>query len=68
VAGEGLPSVVTLVPAGGAADPGTAEAPAEPAAAVTAATDAVPPVLAAVLAAAVATVLVWTWGRLRRRG
>ncbi len=68
VAGEGLPSVVTLVPAGGAADPGTPEAPAEPAAAVTAATDAVPPVLAAVLAAAVATVLVWTWGRLRRRG
>ncbi|MCW2696912.1 MAG: uncharacterized protein JWR62_1997 [Modestobacter sp.] len=67
VAGEGLPSVVTLVPVTGETAQGTPVAPAEPTTAVAAGTGTVPPFMAAALAAAVATVLVWTWGKLRRR-
>jgi hypothetical protein len=66
VAGEGLPSVVTVVPADTAAAPG---APTDPAAA-SAAVDGRPPVspiTAAVIAAAVATVVVWIGGKLRRQ-
>jgi hypothetical protein len=67
VAGEGLPSVVTVVPAVAAA--ATAAPPADPPAAGSAGADGagtVSPVVAAVAAAAVATIVVWTVGRLRR--
>jgi hypothetical protein len=71
VAGEGLPSVVTLVPFDGSATAAPAGAPADPTAAPAAVADdagTVPPIMAAVLAAAVATVVVWVGGRLRRHG
>ena len=67
VAGEGLPSAVTVVPA--VADAAAPAAPAHPAAAAAAGVDgtgAVSPVVAALAAAAVATIVVWTWGRVRR--
>lgn len=67
VAGEGLPAVVTQVPATGDL---AATAPAEPteAAAGTLATaGGVEPLTAGLIAAAVATVLVWAGGKLRRR-
>jgi hypothetical protein len=66
VAGEGLPSVVTVVPADAAAAAG---APTDPAAASAPAADTsapVSPITAAVIAATVATVVVWVGGRLRR--
>ncbi len=68
VAGEGLPSVVTVVPAVGDATPAAPGGSADPASA--AADDGsgpVSPIIAAGLAAAVATIAVWTWSRLRRR-
>jgi sugar lactone lactonase YvrE len=72
VAGEGLPSVVTVVPAVGDAAPA---ASADPTAAAAAGADEPgalagmgSTVIAAALAAAVATIVVWTWSRLRRRG
>jgi hypothetical protein len=71
VAGEGLPSVVTMVPVAAEAAPVTTGTPADPvAAAAPVAADGAPvsPVVAALLAAAVATILVWIGGRLRRRG
>jgi hypothetical protein len=70
VAGEGLPSVVTVVPFAGAAAPAGEGVPADPAAAsapVAAGSAEVSPIMAAALAAAVATVVVWVGGRLRRR-
>jgi hypothetical protein len=70
VSGEGLPAVVSVVPADGAVAPAAATAPAgaagDPAAA--SGTPGRAGVLtAAAIAAAVATLVVWTWGRLRRR-
>jgi hypothetical protein len=69
VAGEGLPTDVSVVPLAGASTPSDAatSAAASPAAA-TADTPASPtPLLAALVAAAVATVLVWIGGRTWRR-
>jgi hypothetical protein len=71
VAGEGLPSPVTVVPSVGAAAPVAADAPADPAAAsvaVASEAETVSPIMAALLAAAVATIVVWAGGKLRRRG
>ncbi|GAB3363168.1 hypothetical protein GCM10027300_37380 [Modestobacter lapidis] len=68
VAGEGLPSVVTVVPFDSTATPAAA-APTDPSASSATAgseRDTVSPVVAALLAAVVATIVVWTWGRLRR--
>jgi hypothetical protein len=67
VAGEGLPSVVTVVPFAGGAP--AEDAPTDPAAASAAAAadpGSVSPIIAAAVAAAVATIVVWTWGKLRR--
>jgi hypothetical protein len=68
VAGEGLPTVVTVVPAVGAVAPAP-QAPPEDVAA-TAPLDAggrTAAITAAVVAVAGASLAVWTWGRLRRR-
>ena len=74
VAGEGLPSAVTVVPFDGAAAPAAGRTPTDPAAAsasasaaVAAEPETVSPIMAAVLAAAVAAIVVWTVGKLRRR-
>ncbi|MCZ2821147.1 hypothetical protein O2V63_12460 [Modestobacter sp. VKM Ac-2977] len=66
VAGEGLPAVVTQVPAAGDL---TGTAPAEPTEAADgslATAGGVEPLTAGLIAAAVATVLVWAGGKLRR--
>lgn len=69
VAGEGLPSVVTVLPVDGAVAPAAATGPAEPAPAVLGGGGGrAGAITAAAIAAAVATLVVWTWGRLRRRG
>ena len=68
VAGEGVPSVVTVVPAAGDLASAAAETDAEVAAGPGGATREVSPVTAGLIAAGVATVLVWIGGRLRRRG
>jgi hypothetical protein len=67
VAGEGLPSVVTVVPAVGDVAPAATGASAEPAPAAAVEPGAVSTLVVAALAAAVATIAVWTWSRLRRR-
>ncbi|WP_308128179.1 hypothetical protein [Modestobacter italicus] len=67
VASEGLPSVVTLVPAGGDLSVAPASAPADAAAGPGGDTRRVAPVTAGLIAAGVATVLVWLGGKLRRR-
>nr|WP_243850973.1 hypothetical protein [Modestobacter marinus] len=70
VAGEGLPAVVTQVPATGDL---AGTAPADPAAATEdaagslATAGGVEPLTAGLIAASVATVLVWLGGKLRRR-
>jgi hypothetical protein len=67
VSGEGLPTAVTVVPAGGALTPAAATEPAaDPTAPVELARQ-VTPLTAGLVAALVATVLVWIGGRLRRR-
>ena len=69
VAGEGLPSVVTVVPADTVAAGATDGAPADPSAATAPAADGsapVSPITAALIAASVATVVVWVGGKLRR--
>ena len=68
VAGEGLPTDVSVVPLAGAPASGAASAAAPSPAAATADASASPtPVLAALVAAALATVLVWIGGRTWRR-
>ena len=70
VSGEGLPAVVTLVPAAGALVPAAATGAAAgsaDAASSTGLTHDVSPLTAGLVAALVATVLVWVGGRLRRR-
>ncbi|WP_369134741.1 hypothetical protein [Modestobacter sp. I12A-02662] len=66
LAGEGLPSPVTLVPAGADTAP-TAAGPRSSAAPVAGLVRDVSPWTAGVIAAVVATVLVWLGGKLRRR-
>ena len=65
VAGEGLPSVVTVVPADTAAAGATTD-PAAATAPVAEGPAAVSPITAAVIAASVATIVVWVGGKLRR--
>ena len=67
VAGEGLPSTVTLVPAGGELSTAGASAPAGVAAGPGGDTRTVTPLTAGLIAAVVATLLVWIGGKLRRR-
>ena len=67
VAGEGLPSVVTVVPATGELAPAAATTDAGVDAAQASETRRVTPVTAGLIAAGVATALVWIGGRLRRR-
>jgi hypothetical protein len=68
VTGEGLPAVVTVVPVAGAVTPAAATAPADGAPAAAAGVRGpVGAAAGAVIAAAVATLVVWTWGKLRRR-
>jgi hypothetical protein len=69
VAGEGLPAVVTVVPFDGRATPVADGAPTDPAATPAAESiesGTVSPIMAAALAAVVATIVVWTWSKLRR--
>ncbi|SDX76278.1 hypothetical protein SAMN05661080_01110 [Modestobacter sp. DSM 44400] len=67
VSGEGMPAVVTVLPVDGAVAPAASTAPAGPAAAALPDTGRAGVLTAAAIAAAVATILVWSWGRLRRR-
>ncbi|WP_299959684.1 hypothetical protein [uncultured Modestobacter sp.] len=67
VASEGLPSVVTLVPATGDLAVAPAGAPTEVAAGSGGDTRRVAPLTAGLIAAGAATVLVWLGGMLRRR-
>jgi hypothetical protein len=68
VSGEGLPAVVTVVPASGALAPAAATGPGEAAAeAGTDPTRPVTPLTAGLIAALAATALVWIGGKLRRR-
>jgi hypothetical protein len=67
VSGEGLPAVVTVIPADGPVAPAAATGPADPAAAALPGTDRAGALTAAAIAAAMATLFVWTWSKLRRR-
>ncbi len=76
VAGEGLPSVVTVLPATGGTGPASASASEAPSSAGPEDPATAGPVdlggaagalAAAAIAAAVATLAVWIWGKLRRR-
>jgi hypothetical protein len=68
VSGEGLPAVVTVVPVDGAVAPAAATGPAaDPAAAALPGTGRAGAITAAAIAAAVATLVLWTWRKLRRR-
>jgi hypothetical protein len=67
VSGEGLPAEVTVVPVDGAVAPATASRPSDPAAVALPGTGWAGALTAAAIAAAVATLLGWTWSKLRRR-
>ena len=67
VAGEGLPSTVTLVPASGELTTAGASAPAPEAAVPAAESRGVTPLTAGLIAAVIATLVVWLGGKLRRR-
>jgi hypothetical protein len=68
VSGEGLPAVVTLVPAAGALEPAAATAPvADDASAPADLAYSMTPLTAGLIAAVVATALVWIGGKIRRR-
>jgi hypothetical protein len=67
VSGEGLPTAVTLVPAGGTLAPAAATGPAGDAGTATIPTRNATPLTAGLVAALVATVLVWIGGKVFRR-
>jgi hypothetical protein len=68
VTGEGLPAAVTVVPADGAVAPAAATGSADGTPAVATPVSArAGAITAAAIAATVATLVVWTWGKLRRR-
>nr|WP_246407270.1 hypothetical protein [Modestobacter versicolor] len=67
VSGEGLPAVVTLLPAAGELAPAASTGPADEESAAATLTHEVTPLTAGLIAALVATGLVWIGGKLRRR-